>query len=65
MGALGSPKTGEPFSMNVFIVISLDSTGPIFGVGMISNSVEVELKPKSTPAIVIDAIIAPMASDGA
>ena len=67
MGAFGLPNTGEPFNTNVSIVIFTGSTCCIFGVGSITNpcSLNEPFTPKITTTMVIDATMAPMASDGA
>ena len=67
MGAFGLPNIDEPLDTNVSIVISAGSTCSIFGAGSINKSWSLNelFIPKITITIVIDAIVAPMASDGA
>ena len=67
MGALGSPNIGDPFKTNVSIVIFVGSIWSISGVGSINNSClsHESFIPNITTTIVIDAIMAPIASEGA
>ena len=66
MGALESPNIGEPFKTNVSIVIFAGPICSTFGVGSISNSCSLSelFIPKITTMIVIDASMAPIASEG-
>ena len=63
---MGFPNTGEPFSTNVSIVISVGPILSISGVGFIANSdsSNVPFSPNITATIAIDAITAPMAKEG-
>jgi len=67
IGASCSPNIGEPFDTNVFIVIFAGPICSIFGVGSMDNpcSSNEPLNPKITNVIVIEAIMAPIASEGA
>ncbi len=60
------PNIGEPFDTNVFIVTFAGPISSIFGVGSIDNpcSLNEPLNPKITNEIAIEAIMAPMASEG-
>ena len=66
MGAFGLPNIGEPFDTNVFIVIFAGPICSILGAGSINNPcwLNEPPTPKIITIIVIDATVAPIASDG-
>ncbi len=63
---MGLPRTGEPFSKNVALVICAGPDSSITGVGAISNSDSLfdKLNAKNIAIIATDAIPAPIAKDG-
>jgi len=64
IGASGLPNTGDPLSKNVLIVTFAGPICSIVGVGSSTSPVSFWLNPKNMPIITIDAITAPIPSEG-